>query len=66
MANSVLSEIYLQVKWSTYPPSKHRAIELILSKPELQAELSEEEFARLAQMPAELDTTSNSVMGSGS
>jgi len=66
MANSVLSEIYLQVKWSTYPPSKHRAIELILSKPELQAELSEEEFARLAQMHAGLDTTSNSVMGSGS
>jgi len=45
MASSVLSEIYLQVKWSTYPPSKLRAIELILSKPELQDELSEEEFA---------------------
>ena len=50
MDKSVLSEIYLQVKWSTYPPSKIHAIELILSKPELQAELSEDEFARLVQM----------------
>ena len=53
MDKSVLSEIYLQVKWSTYPPSKIHAIELILSKPELQAELSEDEFARLVQMQHE-------------
>ena len=50
MDKSVLSEIYLQVKWSTYPPSRIHAIELILSKPELQAELPEDEFARLVQM----------------
>lgn len=50
MDKSVLSENYLQVKWSTYPPSRIHAIELILSKPELQAELPEDEFARLVQM----------------
>lgn len=54
MGKSVLSEVYLQIKWSTYEPSKLRAIQLILSKPELQAEFSEEEFARLLQMHHEL------------
>ena len=50
MGSSVLSEIYIPIKWSTYPQSKVRAIELILTKQELQAQLPEEEFARLIQM----------------
>ncbi|XP_068683356.1 cyclic GMP-AMP synthase-like receptor 2 [Montipora capricornis] len=45
MDTSVLYEIYLKVEWS-----RIHVIELILSKPELQAELSEDEFARLVQM----------------
>ena len=47
MANSAFSEIYNLVQWSTHEPTKCHAIELILSKPELQTELSEEEFDRL-------------------
>lgn len=50
MANSVFSEIYNLVQWCTHEPSKHRAIELILSKPEFQTELSEEEFDKLIQI----------------
>ena len=53
MGSSVLSEIYNQIKWSTHPKSKARAIELILSKQELKAEISEEEFAKLVQMHKE-------------
>ena len=50
MANSVFSEIYNLVQWSTHEPTKHRAIELILSKPQFQTELSEEEFDKLIQI----------------
>lgn len=54
MGKSVLSEIYVIINWSAYNQSKLRAIELVLSKQELQSELSEEEFAKLVQMQHEL------------
>ena len=54
MGKSVLSEIYVIINWSAFNQSKLRAIELVLSKQELQSELSEEEFAKLVQMQHEL------------
>ena len=54
MGNSVLSEIYVFIKWSAYNPSKLRAIELVMSKQELHSELSEEEIAKLVQTQNEL------------
>ena len=54
MATSVLSEIYNLIKWSTHSQSKLRAIELVLSKQELQAEISEKELASLVQSHHEL------------
>ena len=50
MDRSVLSEIYNVIKWSACSQSKARAIELVLSKHELQAELSEEEFGKLFEV----------------
>ena len=50
MDRGVLSEIYNVIKWSACSQSKARAIELVLSKHELQAELSEEEFGKLVEM----------------
>ena len=50
MGRSVLSEIYNVIKWSVCSQSKARAIELVLSKHELQAELSEEEFGKLVEV----------------
>ena len=38
------------IKWSACSQSKARAIELVLSKHELQAELSEEEFGKLVEV----------------
>ena len=46
---SVLSEIYNVIEWCGCSQSKARAIELVLSKHELQAELSEEEFGKLVE-----------------
>lgn len=54
MNKSVLSEIYVFINWSAFNQSRLRAIELVLSKQELQSELSEEEFAKLVQMQHEL------------
>ena len=54
MNKSVLSEIYVFINWSAFNRSRLRAIELVLSKRELQSELSEEEFAKLVQMQHEL------------
>lgn len=54
MNKSVLSEIYVFINWSAFNQSRLRAIELVLSKRELQSELSEEEFAKLVQMQHEL------------
>ena len=54
MNKSVLSEIYLTINWSGYKQSRLRAIELVLSKQELQAQLSEEEFAKLIGIQHEL------------
>ena len=54
MGKSVLSEIYVFINRSAFNQSKLRAIELVLSKQELQSELSEEEFAKLVQMQHEL------------
>lgn len=56
MNKSVLSEIYLTINWGTYKPSQLRAIELVLSKQELQAELSEEDFTKLIKKQHELKT----------
>ena len=47
---SVLSEIYNVIEWCGCSQSKARAIELVLSKHELQAELSEEEFGKLVEV----------------
>ena len=49
MGCSVLSEIYNVIKWSACSQSKARAIELVLSKHELQA-VSEEEFGKLVEV----------------
>lgn len=54
MDKTVLSEIYLTINWSGYKQSKLRAIELVLSRQELQAQLSEEQFTRLIEMQHEL------------
>ena len=54
MNKSVLSEIYVFINWSAFNQSRLRVIELVLSKRELQSELSEEEFAKLVQMQHEL------------
>ena len=50
MGRSVLSEIHNVIKWSACSQNKARAIELVLSKHELQAELSEEEFGKLVEV----------------
>ena len=50
MDRSVLSEIYNVIKWSACSQSKARATELVLSKHELQAELSEEESGKLVEV----------------
>ena len=50
MGCSVLSEIYNVIKWSVCSQSKAHAIELVLSKHELQEELSEEEFGKLVEV----------------
>ena len=55
MNKSVLSEIYLTIKWSGYKRSRLRAIELVLSKQELQAQLSEEDFTKLIELQQELE-----------
>ena len=47
---SVLSEIYNVIEWCGCSQSKARAIELVLSKHELKAELSEEEFGKLVEV----------------
>jgi len=54
MGRSVLSEIYVIINRSAYNQSKLRAIELVLSKQELQSELSEKDFAKLVQTQHEL------------
>ena len=54
MNRSVLSEIYVIINWSACNQSKLRAIELVLSKQELQSELSEKDFAKLVQTQHEL------------
>ena len=56
MNKSVLSEIYLSIDWAAYKPSQLLAIELVLSKQELQAELSEEDFTKLIEKQHELKT----------
>ena len=56
MNKSVLSEIYLSINWAAYKPSQLLAIELVLSKQELQAELSEEDFTKLIEKQHELKT----------
>ena len=50
MGRSVLSEIYNVIKWSVCSQRKARAIELVLLKHELQAELSKEEFGKLVEV----------------
>ena len=50
MGRSVLSEIYSVINWSACSQSKARAIELVLSKHELQTEISEEEFGKLVEV----------------
>lgn len=55
MNKSVLSEINLTIKWSGYKRSRLRAIELVLSKQELQSQLSEEDFTKLIELQHELE-----------
>ena len=54
MGKIVLSEIYVIINWSAFNQSRLRAIELVLSKQELQSEFSEEDLAKLVQMQHEL------------
>lgn len=54
MDRPVISEIYGFVNWGSYQPTKVRAVELILSKHELQAQVSEKEFDRLVHMQHDL------------
>lgn len=59
MDKPVISEIYGFVKWGTQP-AKLRAVELILSKDELQAQLSEKDFDTLVQMQHNLTQKASS------
>ena len=54
MNRSTLSEILLIVNWGCYKPSKLQAVDLILSKSELQAQLTEKEFDKLIQIKHEI------------
>jgi hypothetical protein len=56
MDKPVLSEIDIFVNYGTYRQSKLRAVELILSKEELQVQISEKEFNRLVKLQHELTT----------
>lgn len=60
MGKPVISEIYGFVNWGTYQPTKLRAVELILSKDELQAQFSEKEFDTLVQMQHNLTQKASS------
>lgn len=54
MGKSTLAEILNHVNWGCYKPSKLQAVDLVLSKAELQAELTETEFDKLVQIKHEI------------